>query len=48
MSLLGFHEAKSHLLREKELPGHTCEAFLSELVALFGQTGVTWPLGDII
>ena len=47
MSNLGFHGAKSHLLKEKERPGRICGAFLSNLVAHFSQIGVAWPLGDV-
>ena len=47
MSLLGFHGAKSHLSMEKEWSGHTCGAFLSDMVTHFAQTGATWPLGDV-
>ena len=47
MSILGFHGAKSHLSKEKEKLGHICGAFLSDLVAHFFQTGVTWPLRGV-
>ena len=47
MSLLWFHGANSHLSKEKEQPGCTYGAFLSDLVAHLSQTGVTWPLGDV-
>ena len=47
MSSLGFHGAKSHLLKEKEQPSRICGAFLSDLVTHFSQTGATWPLRGV-